>query len=100
MRGVLYEAGIHLLDYLMATFGAQPVAVTAVTGSSGEREEETDAVAALTLEFPGGRLAQLLQHRLCPGDTQYFEARVDTSPIFRRQMTPVFFPPPTSRVSR
>ena len=78
MRGVLYEAGIHLVDYLLATFRAQPVAVTAVTGSSGEREEETDSVAALTLEFPGGRLAQLLQHRLCRGDTQYFEARVDT----------------------
>src|SRR5205807_941307 len=30
-----------------------------------------------TLEFSRGRLAQIVQDRLCKGDTQYFEARVD-----------------------
>jgi predicted dehydrogenase len=78
MGGVLFEAGIHLIDYVMALFGECPLAVTAIASSCGERDEESDAVASITMEFPGGRIAQVLQHRLCRGETQYFEVRADT----------------------
>lgn len=78
MKGVLYEAGIHLVDYLIALFGEQPRAVNATMSTCGVREEDTDAVAVVTLEFASGALAQILQHRLCPGETQYFEVRTDT----------------------
>lgn len=74
----LYEAGIHLVDFLMAVFGERPVSVVATTSSCGAREEASDAVALVTLEFSNGRLASVVQDRLCPGDTQFFEVRVDT----------------------
>jgi predicted dehydrogenase len=75
----LYEAGIHLVDYLMALFGEKPVAVTANVSTCGVREEESDAVALATLEFSRGRLASIVQNRLCKGETQYFEVRAETS---------------------
>jgi predicted dehydrogenase len=74
----LYEAGIHLVDYLMALFGEKPVAVTANVSTCGVREEESDAVALVTLEFSRGRLATIVQNRLCKGETQYFEVRAET----------------------
>ena len=76
-RGVLFEAGIHLVDYALALFADRPVAVSATMSTCGVREEVTDAVALVTLEFPDGRLAQVTQHRLCPGDTRYFEVSAD-----------------------
>lgn len=78
LNGVLYEAGIHLVDFVVAAFGETPRAVSATMSSCGTRDEETDAVALLTLEFSRGRLAQLTQNRLCKGETQYFEVRLDT----------------------
>ncbi|MGH7713271.1 MAG: Gfo/Idh/MocA family protein [Gemmatimonadaceae bacterium] len=78
MKGVLYEAGIHLVDYLIALFGERPLAVTATMSTCGVREDDTDAVAIVTLEFASGAIGQVLQHRLCPGETQYFEVRADT----------------------
>ena len=36
----------------------------------GVREGETDAVALVTLEFSNGRMAQIVQNRLCKGETQ------------------------------
>lgn len=78
LRGTLYEAGIHLVDYMMAVFGEKPLAVSATMSTCGVREEDSDAVALVTLEFSRGRLAQIVQHRLCPGETQYFEVRSDT----------------------
>ncbi|MGQ0642260.1 MAG: Gfo/Idh/MocA family protein [Gemmatimonadaceae bacterium] len=78
MKGVLYEAGIHLVDYLIALFGERPQSVTATMSTCGVREDDTDAVAIVTLEFASGALAQIVQHRLCPGETQYFEVRADT----------------------
>jgi predicted dehydrogenase len=78
MKGVLYEAGIHLVDYLMALYGEAPRAVSATMSTCGVRDDDTDAVAIVTLEFASGALAQVLQHRLCPGETQYFEVRADT----------------------
>jgi predicted dehydrogenase len=78
MKGVLYEAGIHLVDYLVALYGERPRAVSATVSTCGVRDDDTDAVALVTLEFPSGALAQIVQHRLCPGETQYFEVRADT----------------------
>lgn len=71
-----YEGGIHLVDYAMYLFGEQPVAVSATVSGGGERDA-TDAVTVATLEFSEGRLAQVIQDRICRGDTQYFETRID-----------------------
>lgn len=77
LRWTLYEAGIHLVDYLLALFGEKPQAVAATVSSCGVREESSDAVALVTLEFSRGRLGQIVQNRLCHGETQYFEVRAD-----------------------
>lgn len=78
LQRTLYEAGVHLVDFLIALFGELPVSVDARTSTCGVREGETDAVALVTLEFSRGRLAQITQNRLCKGETQYFEVRADT----------------------
>lgn len=78
LTGTLYEAGLHLVDYCLALFGEKPLAVTATMSTCGVRPEASDAVALVTLEFSRGRLAQVIQNRLCPGETQYFEVRADT----------------------
>jgi predicted dehydrogenase len=78
LQRTVYEAGVHLVDFLMALFGERPAAVRAQTSSCGVRDGDTDAVALLTLEFSRGRLAQVTQNRLCKGETQYFEVRADT----------------------
>ena len=78
LQRTLYEAGVHLVDFLMALFGERPVAVDARTSTCGVRDGETDAVALVTLEFSRGRLAQITQNRLCKGETLYFEVRADT----------------------
>lgn len=78
LQRTLYEAGVHLVDFLIALFGERPVAVQAWTSTCGVRDGETDAVALVTLEFSRGRLAQIVQNRLCKGETQYFEVRADT----------------------
>lgn len=77
LQRTLYEAGVHLVDFLMALFGEKPVAVSATTSTCGVRDGESDAVALVTLEFSRGRLAQIVQNRLCRGETQYFEVRAD-----------------------
>ncbi len=77
LERTLYEAGVHLVDFLMALFGEKPVAVSASTSTCGVREGRTDAVALVTLEFSNGRLAQIIQNRLCRGETQYFEVRAE-----------------------
>lgn len=79
LQRTLYEAGVHLVDFLMALFGERPISVDARTSTCGVREGETDAVALVTLEFSRGRLAQITQNRLCKGETQYFEVRADTA---------------------
>lgn len=78
-RRTLHEAGIHLVDFLMALFREVPVAVTATMSGGGLKEGFSDAVCAVTLEFSRGRMAQLIQNRLCKGDTHYFEVRADTT---------------------
>lgn len=79
LHGVLFEAGIHLVDFAIALFHERPRAVSASMSTCGVRPEETDSVALVTLEFSGGRLAHVVQNRLCHGDTQYFEVRADTT---------------------
>jgi predicted dehydrogenase len=79
LQRTLYEAGVHLVDFLIALFGERPVALQAWTSTCGVRKGETDAVALVTLEFSRGRLAQIVQNRLCKGETQYFEVRADTT---------------------
>ncbi len=75
----LYEAGIHLVDFLVALFREMPHAVSATVSAGGDEGRDVDAVVAATLEFSRGRLAQLVQTRLCRGGTRYFEARADTA---------------------
>ncbi|MBA3342517.1 MAG: Gfo/Idh/MocA family oxidoreductase [Gemmatimonadaceae bacterium] len=81
-RRTLHEGGVHLVDYLLALFGEKPHAVSATMSACGAQEPGADvgadAVAIVSLEFSRGRLAQILQHRLCKGETQYFELRADT----------------------
>jgi predicted dehydrogenase len=79
LQRTLHEAGIHLVDLVIALFGEQPVSVQASISTGGLRPEETDAVAVATLEFSRGRLAQIVQNRLCKGECQYFEVRADTT---------------------
>ncbi len=78
LQRTLYEAGVHLVDFVMALFGEKPVAVQAWMSTCGVRDNASDAVALVTLEFSQGRLAQVTQNRLCKGETQYFEVRADT----------------------
>lgn len=77
LQRTLYEAGVHLVDFLIALFDERPRAVSATVSSCGVREQHSDAVALVTLEFSRGRLAQVIQNRLCQGETQYFEVRAD-----------------------
>lgn len=76
-RGVLFEAGIHLVDYALALFGERPLSVSATMSTCGVREERTDSLALVTMEFGQGRIAQVMQNRLSPGDTRYFEVSAD-----------------------
>lgn len=78
LQRTLHEAGVHLVDLLMALFDEKPVSVQAAISTGGLREDPTDAVALVTLQFSRGRLAQIVQNRLCKGETQYFEVRADT----------------------
>ena len=78
LQRTLYEAGVHLVDFLIALFGEKPRSVSASVSTCGVREGDTDAVALVTMEFSRGRLAQVTQNRLCKGETQYFEVRAET----------------------
>jgi predicted dehydrogenase len=78
LQRTLYEAGIHLIDFLISLYGEPPVSVQAAVSTCGVREGETDAVAIVTLEFSRRRLATVIQNRLCKGETQYFEVRAET----------------------
>jgi predicted dehydrogenase len=77
-RRTLHEAGVHLVDYLLALFGEMPAAVWASMVDGGSSERGADALTVVALEFSGGRLGQLVQNRLTRGETQYFEVRADT----------------------
>jgi predicted dehydrogenase len=72
----LFEGGVHLVDLLITTFGALPEAVYA-RHSSGLEDRDADAIHLVTLDFPGGRLAQITIDRLCRAGTRYVELRAD-----------------------
>ncbi|HZK79045.1 MAG TPA: Gfo/Idh/MocA family oxidoreductase [Gemmatimonadaceae bacterium] len=78
-RRTLHEAGVHLIDYILALFGEMPKAVWASMSSGGQGDGGSDALSVVSLEFAGGRMAQLIQNRLCKGETHYFEVRADTT---------------------
>ena len=73
----LFEAGVHLIDFVIELFDEMPIAVTASMSAGGAVSGATDAIALATLEFSGGRLAQIVQNRLCKGERQYFEVRAE-----------------------
>ncbi|HYN80296.1 MAG TPA: Gfo/Idh/MocA family oxidoreductase [Gemmatimonadaceae bacterium] len=77
-RRTLHEAGVHLVDYLLALFGEKPIAVWASMLDGGTLDGGADALTVVALEFSDGRLAQLVQNRLSKGDTQYFEVRAES----------------------
>jgi predicted dehydrogenase len=77
-RRTLHEAGVHLIDYILALFGEKPIAVWASMSAGGIYESGADAISVVSLEFTRGRIAQVLQNRLCKGETHYFEVRADT----------------------
>lgn len=76
-RRTLFEAGVHLLDLLVALYGEFPAAVQASTSAAALDREERDAIVIAVLEFSRGRLGVLTQNRLCRGERQYFEVRAD-----------------------
>jgi len=77
-RRTLHEAGVHLVDYLLALFGDKPESVWASMVDGGGEAGGADALTVVALEFSNGRLAQLVQNRLSKGETQYFEVRAET----------------------
>lgn len=78
LRRTLHEAGIHLIDYILALFGENPRFAWASMSAGGLNDSGSDALVVVSLEFSGGRIAQLVQNRLCKGETHYFEVRADT----------------------
>ncbi len=78
LRRTLHEAGIHLIDYILALFAEKPRFAWASMSAGGQGDSGSDALVVVSLEFDGGRIAQLVQNRLCKGETHYFEVRADT----------------------
>lgn len=78
LRRTLHEAGIHLIDYILALFGETPKFAWASMSAGGLNESGSDALVVVSLEFSNGRIAQLVQNRLCKGENHYFEVRADT----------------------
>jgi len=73
----LFEGGVHLVDLLLLYFGERPEAVFARRTSGLDGNSDADAIQLVTLEFSGGRLAQLTIDRLCPAGIRYVEVRAD-----------------------
>jgi predicted dehydrogenase len=73
----LFEGGVHLVDLLLHLYGELPSAVYARHSSGLDSARDADAIHLVTLEFPGGRLAQITIDRLCPAGTRYVELRAD-----------------------
>lgn len=73
----LFEGGVHLVDLMLMLYGERPEAVYARRSSGLDPERDADAIHLLTVEFSGGRLAQITIDRLCPAATRYIELRAD-----------------------
>ncbi len=72
----LFEAGVHLVDLAITLFRELPISVWAMTSGAGGNGR-VDAIVILTLEFSGDRVVQIIQNRVCRGENQYLEARVE-----------------------
>ncbi len=77
-RRTLHEAGVHLVDYALALFGEVPRYAWASMSGGGTSGSGSDALVVVSMDFNGGRMAQIVQNRLCRGERQYFEVRADT----------------------
>jgi predicted dehydrogenase len=78
-RRVLHEAGVHLIDFILAAFGTVPESVFGAFSSGGSSPgENEDAVVSISLRFPGARLASITINRLAKGENHYLDARIDT----------------------
>jgi predicted dehydrogenase len=73
----LFEAGVHLVDLIIALFGEKPVSVQASMSRDAHHGVNSDAIVLATFIFSANRLAHLMQNRLCKGESQYFEVRAD-----------------------
>ncbi len=73
----LFEGGVHLVDLLLMLYEERPEAVYARRSSGLDPAHDADAIHLLTVEFSGGRLAQLTIDRLCRAATRYIELRAD-----------------------
>jgi predicted dehydrogenase len=73
----LFEGGVHLVDLVVHLFDELPEAVYARHSPGLDGERTADAIHLVTLEFPGGRLAQITINRLCRAGTRYIELRAD-----------------------
>jgi predicted dehydrogenase len=73
----LFEGGVHLVDLLLYLYDELPEAVFARHSSGLDPGRDADAIHLVTLEYPGGRLAQITIDRLCPAGTRYVELRAD-----------------------
>ena len=80
----LFEGGVHLVDLLLDLYGEVPEAVYARHSSGLDSARDADAIHLVTLEFPGGRLAQITIDRLCPAGTRYVEVRADCEQVSLR----------------
>lgn len=71
--GTLYDIGIYCLNAARYVFRAEPVEVAAMSASSDDpRFREVDEMSAVTLRFPGARLATFITS-FGASDTDYFE---------------------------
>lgn len=75
-RGLI-EAGVHAIDLISFLFGESALAVTARLGSGLDGSPEGDAISLLSLEFSGGRMAQLTSSTLCPAGARHLDLRAD-----------------------
>ena len=72
----MQEFGSHVVDLAVQLFGGLPKRVSAhMPQFSGSRH--ADLVDVVTLEFPDGRLAQIVLDRVCRGSHRYLELRLD-----------------------
>jgi predicted dehydrogenase len=72
----LLHAGVHLVDLTLSLFGEAPVAVSDQNWSP-PRAAGDDSIHLVTIEFDGGRLAQITMQRAHRGGTRYLEVRAD-----------------------
>jgi D-apiose dehydrogenase len=73
----LFEGGVHLVDLLLHLHEELPAGVYARRSSGLDPSRDADAIHLVTLDFPGGSLAQITIDRLCPAGTRYVELRAD-----------------------